>query len=396
VSRPRWRSSTTRAPARHGHHLDDDDAAPPPPPPAFTVGGTVDGLEGSGLVLVNGTTVLPVTGNGPFAFPGTVPDGSPYDVRVQAQPANPTQVCSVVDGTGTVRADVGTVAVHCARLATPSGLDTTFGTDGIATTSLGGTDDEATDAALLSDGGFVAVGHSDVHGIPDTGFGVARYTADGHPAPGFGASGFVTTDLTGHAHLAQAVAVQPDGKIVAVGEAQTTLIDFDFAVVRYNPDGTLDRTFGGDGTVVGDIGTNFVSGLALTPGGTILVAGSRGGGSTGLDIIVASFAPNGDLNRGFGTLGVAQADLSGSGGFDIGNDLALDSAGEIVVVGSATSATIKDTALVRFRLDGTLDTSLTVDFHGFGDEGNALAVQADGAIVAAGDDGAFEVMRAFL
>jgi hypothetical protein len=67
-----------------------------------------------------------------------------------------------------------------------------------------------------------------------------------------------------------------------------------------------------------------------------------------------------------------------------------------VVVGSATSPTVKDMALVRFRLDGTLDTSLTADFHGFGDEGNALAVDAHGAIVAAGDDGAFEVLRAFL
>jgi uncharacterized delta-60 repeat protein len=258
------------------------------------------------------------------------------------------------------------------------------------TTDLTGHADSANAVAVQPDGKIVVAGEAQ-RTLIDFDFAVARYNPDGTLDHSFGGDGIVTTDLGTQGDGATGVAIQPDGKIVATGPTDTGV-----GLVRYLPDGALDPTFGGVGTVVGAIGTNLVHGVVLTPGGTILVAGSRGGGNTGLDIIVASFAPNGEPNRGFGTLGVAQADLSGAGGFDIGNDLALDSAGEIVVVGSATSPTVKDMALVRFRLDGTLDTSLTADFHGFGDEGNALAVDAHGAIVAAGDDGAFEVLRAFL
>ena len=84
-------------------------------------------------MLVNRGTELHLSGNGRFTFPGTFPAGSPLDVRVQAQPTNPDQVCSVVDGTGTITADVTDVAVHCTRVAIPAGLDTTFGSGGRVT-----------------------------------------------------------------------------------------------------------------------------------------------------------------------------------------------------------------------------------------------------------------------
>lgn len=429
-------------------------------------------------------------------------------MRVQAQPTNPDQVCSVVDGTGTVTSDVSHVAIHCTRVATPTGLDTSFGaggristpgggdaravlirpdgriivvgrrdvganfhfqfgaaaydaagnldrsfgTQGIATIPLGGSDDEAFDAADDRDGGFVAVGRTDAAGLTNTDFGVARYTADGQPNPTFPTGGFVRTDVAGRADGANAVAVQADGKIIAAGFAQTTPIDFDFALVRYNADGTLDRSFGGDGiittdlgsqndaanavaiqpdgkivavgvtgenvavarylpdgaldpsfggtgTVVSDLGFDGVAnGVAITSGGTILVAGTRLGPHANLDPIVASYGPNGRLNAGFGDLGVADTDLSG--GDDFGDDLVLDSHGGIVVVGTASSPTVTDMALVRYRLDGTLDTFLTTDFHGAGDFGHALAVDPNGGIVAAGTiaDGSeneFGLIRAF-
>ncbi len=491
----------------------DDDDQPPTiqggAAQAFTVGGAIDGLEGSGLVLVDQTTQVQVTANGAFTFPGTFSAGTPYDVRVQAQPANPDQVCSVVDGVGTVTANVSNVAVHCARVATPTGLDTSFGvggrvstpgggdaravvirpdggiivvgrrdvgvnahtqfgaagydatgnvdpnfgTGGIATTPIGGADDGAFDAADDRDGGFVAVGRTDAAGLINTDFAVARYTADGKPNPAFPAGGFVTTDVAGRGDGANAVAVQPDGKIVAAGFAQTSPIDFDFALVRYNRDGTLDHSFGGDGivttelgdeheaanavaiqpdgkivavgdsgenvalarylpgggldptfggagTVVSDLGFDDVAnGVAITSGGTILIAGTRLGPHVNLDPYVASYGPNGRLNLGFGDFGIADTDLSG--GDDFGDDLVLDPQGDIVVVGTATSPTVTDMALVRYRPDGTLDTSLTTDFHGLGDFGHALAIDPRGRIVAAGTTGSgsgdeFALMRASL
>ena len=491
--------------------LDDDQPAATPggSSPAFKVGGVVDGLEGSGLVLVDQTTQLPVSGNGSFTFPGTFPAGSPYDVRVTAQPTNPDQVCSVVDGTGIITADVSNVAIHCTLVATPSGLDTSFGaggrvstpggadaravlvrsdggivvvgrrnvgvnghtqfgaagydasghldpnfgSGGIATTPIGGSNDQALDAADDRDGGFVAVGRTDAAGLTNTDFAVARYTAEGKPNPAFPAGGFVTTDVAGRGDGANAVVVQPDGKIVAAGFAQTSPIDFDFALVRYNADGTLDdsfggdgivttdlgseddvangvaiqpdgnivavgvtgenvalarylpngeldRTFGGTGTVVSDLGFDDVAnGVAITSGGTILIAGTRLGPHVNLDPYVASYGPNGKLNLGFGDLGIADTDLSG--GDDFGDDLVLDPAGGIVVVGTASSSTVTDMALVRYNLDGSLDTSLTTDFHGAGDFGHALAVDPAGGILAAGTiangsgDG-FGLIHAFL
>ena len=500
----------------------DDDQPPPPPPPAFTIGGTVDGLQGSGLVLTNFGAPLPVSANGGFTFPGTASEGQQYEIHVSTQPSNPNQVCTVQNGSGQVSsANVTNIAVHCAAVAaapgtgtapsgtSPSGLDTTFGdtgrvstpgsgearavliqpdgrivtvgprevgvnfhfdfgatrydaagnldssfgTGGIATTDLGGNDDEANDAALLPNGGFVVVGQADPAGLAHADFGVVRYTPDGSPDPGFNTTGIVTTDIGGRGDVANAVAVQPDGKIVVAGEAETAPGRFDFAVVRYNPDGTLDPgfdgdgivttdlgsgsdvanaialqgdgkivvaggtdedvalarylpdgkldpTFNGSGTVVSNIGTNLANGVAITPGGTILIAGTRSG-PNGLDAIVAGFTTSGALDLRFGHGGVAQADLSGQD--DFGNDLALDAQGNIVVVGTSDDPcsspacgptppppTGPDIALVRFTPDGTLDTTfadhgiLMADFQGASDNGDALAIDPQGRIVAAG------------
>jgi uncharacterized delta-60 repeat protein len=112
----------------------------------------------------------------------------------------------------------------------------------------------------------------------------------------------------------------------------------------------------------------------------------------------AGYGPNGKRNLAFGQLGVADTDVSG--GFDSGDDLAVDAAGRIVVVGRATSATVTDMALVRYKPDGTLDAGfdgdgvLTADFHGTGDFGHDLAVDSAGRIVAAGTTGEqFALMR---
>src|SRR5262249_49374277 len=101
-------------------------------PTTFTVGGTVSGLQGSGLVLleaISGSQLAP--GNGPFVFGIRKSAGQDYDVRVTTQPTNPLQVCTVANGTGTVGAsDVTDVAVTCTTPLPPGGLDDGFGTEG--------------------------------------------------------------------------------------------------------------------------------------------------------------------------------------------------------------------------------------------------------------------------
>src|SRR5262249_10955142 len=128
-----------------------------PAPAAFTIGGTVEGLQGSGLVLTDLGTDLTVTGNGPFTFPGTRPAGQSDEVAVRTQPHGPDQACTVQHGTGTVGgADVTDVLVHCEKLATPAGLDRTFGSDGRVSTPVGGGHGEA--VVIQPSGSIVTAG----------------------------------------------------------------------------------------------------------------------------------------------------------------------------------------------------------------------------------------------
>ena len=331
-------------------------------------------------------------------------------------------------------------------------LDSSFGTGGIATTDLGGADDQALDAALLPDNGIVAVGRTDALGVLKAAFGVVRYLPDGTLNPSFGSGGIVTTPVFGKGAVANAVAVQPDGKIVVAGFAiGASGIDSDFALARYNPDGTLDSTFGTGGIVttdlgtqdddaralaiqpdgkivvvgntadkvalarftvdgsldptfgsggvtISDLGTNVATGVALTSGGLIVVVGSSGG-----DFMLARYDSDGVLDTAFGVGGVVKTDLSG--GDDFAEGVTVDAAGRIIVVGRATSPTILDMALVRYTPDGTLDTSfagdgiLAADFHGSGEFGQDVALDSAGRIVAAGytangSDIEFALMRA--
>jgi hypothetical protein len=100
-----------------GDALDND--SDKPPQPFGSIGGTVTGLVGTGLVLKdNGADDLQVSSNGPFSFPAAVKSGGPYAVTISSQPTSPTQVCSVGNGSGTVQgADVTNVAVTCSTSA---------------------------------------------------------------------------------------------------------------------------------------------------------------------------------------------------------------------------------------------------------------------------------------
>jgi uncharacterized delta-60 repeat protein len=343
------------------------------------------------------------------------------------------------------------------RHDTSGNLDQGFGTNGIVTTDLGGAGDQAYDAALLPDGGIVAVGRTDAAGILNSDFGVVRYDAEGHPGGNFGTNGVVKTDFVGRGDQANAVAVLPDGKIVVAGFAFTSPIDSDFAVARYTPQGQLDPSFGNGGLVTTNLGTNsddaraitiqpdgkivvagtageniavmrytsagqpdgsfgtggstitdlgfedVATGVALTPGGQIVISGYTVGAKANRDFLLARYrSDNGSLDTTFGDHGVVKTDF-GSGD-DYAENLVVDGAGRIILVGRATSSTILDMALARYTPEGTLDTSfanngtLTADFHGLGEFGQDVALDSAGRIVAAGytangGDTQFALMR---
>jgi uncharacterized delta-60 repeat protein len=263
-------------------------------------------------------------------------------------------------------------------------LDPSFGTGGKVTTDFAAGGDQATAVAVQADGKLVAAGTAFTGQFSD--FALARYNPDGTLDPSFGTGGKVTTNIDGGGNDATALAIQADGKLVVAGSAFTGA-GVDFAVARYNPDGTLDANFGTGGKVTTDFAGGFdqANALIVQADGKLVVAGSTE--FTAIDFALARYNPDGTLDASFGTGGQVVTDL---GGTDRAFALAVQG-GKLVAAG-LTFTTNGDFGLVRYNADGTLDASfgaggkVTTDFAGFTDWAFALAVQG-GKLVAAGRAG---------
>ena len=378
--------------------IEDDDRGVEPG--GFAIGGAVSGLLGSGLVLDNQGDRLQVAGNGPFQFAGRRADQAIYDVRVASQPTNPDQVCTVANGAGTVAgADVTNIGVNCVTAPPVAGLDPSFGGDGKVSTPSG----SAEAVAVQPDGAIVTAGNDSL-GLD---FQLMRHQPDGDLDPSFGGGdGIVTTSFGGPlgAPLSRDeafdVALQPDGKILVAGSAQLTGTSLDFVVARYNPDGSPDTGFGGgDGFVTTDFGSgaDVANGVAVQPDGRIVLAGHAGvprGPGLGFDndFAVARYEPDGDLDLSFSSDGRVTTDLQTFlEDSDLGQDVALQADGRIVVVGDHRQ--VRDFGLVRYEADGALDSSfgnggVVIGDFAAGEGMRGVAVQPDGRIVVAGFSGA--------
>jgi uncharacterized delta-60 repeat protein len=259
-----------------------------------------------------------------------------------------------------------------ARYNTDGSLDTTFDGDGKVITGLAVVEDVLTDLILQKDGKILAVGLVGVSKSYD--FALVRYNANGSLDTTFGQGGRVRTDF-GYDDYARSVSLQADGKIVVAGRTLNGE-EGDFALARYNPNGSLDTSFGVNGKVV----TSFVrntgyscnkfegaNDVTVLPDGRILVAGETGG----QDFALARYNPNGSLDTSFGVpviKGTANHDtLVGTTGNDIlqglaGNDTITGGAGNDTLSGGAgndsmVGGTGNDTYMVDSVGDQTLETS---------------------------------------
>jgi uncharacterized delta-60 repeat protein len=269
--------------------------------------------------------------------------------------------------------------------ATPGALDPSFGQGGKVTTPIGPGNDSAYALALQPDGKLVAAGNT-WNGSSDT--ALARYNPDGSLDTSFNGNGKVTTAISPGDDWAAALALQPDGKIVTAG-ASCNGSDCDFALARYNPDGSLDTSFHGTGEVTTAIGSgdDWATALALQPDGKIVAAGASWNGSN-YDIALARYTPDGSLDTSFHGTGTLTTAIGP--GSDSAQALVLQSDGKLVVAGISSNGWNNDFALARYTPDGSLDTS----FHGTGtvttaigpanDNAYDLALQPDGKLVAAG------------
>jgi uncharacterized delta-60 repeat protein len=274
-------------------------------------------------------------------------------------------------------------------------LDPSFGTGGLVTTEFSSGDSYGFAVALQADGKIVVAGRA--YNGSDFDFAVTRYNSDGSLDTSFSGDGKVTTDFGSGDDRGYAVAIQPaDGKIVVAGYVSYSESNDDFALARYNGDGSLDVSFSDDGKVTTDFGGGYDWGyaVAIQPAdGKIVVVGGSYNGSN-LDIALARYNIDGRLDTSFSGDGKVTTDFGM--GSDSGLAVAIQPAdGKIVVAGYAYKFSgfygNNDFALARYNVDGSLDTSfsgdgiLTTDFVNSVDEDAvAVVLQADGKIVAAG------------
>ncbi len=254
--------------------------------------------------------------------------------------------------------------------AAPGDLDTSFGDDGRVTTSFGGGGDFAADVVVQPDGRIVVAGSTGAGGVSD--FALARYLPNGSLDRSFSDDGMVTTAFPDGAGGtgASGIALQPDGRIVAAGGAG------EFAVVRYNADGTLDTAFSGDGLQTVDVGSyeSSASDVAVDALGRIVLVGT---GHTfdpvnSRDSAVVRLAPDGGPDPSFGFNGVYTLDLSGEGFEHLGAVAPLPDGGFTVTGGSAYLGSPPPELVAR-------------RFVQSGDELEAFNRPRDGRLVASGE-----------
>ena len=283
--------------------------------------------------------------------------------------------------------------------AATGALDPSFGVQGTVTTDLvGPVGDSPANALLLQpDGKLLAVGDSDANPTdgqdPMPQISLVRYNPDGSWDPSFGSYGVVRTTIPGGNAYANAAVLQPDGKIVVAGYYWPNGPRA-FALLRYNPDGSLDPSFGAGGiaiTPVGD-GESEAYGVALQSDGK-LVAGGVATDSNGSSSALVRYNADGTIDTSFGSNGIVVDTQMRQHGFAA---IALQPDGKILGVGQGAIWPWTATPLTRFNPDGTPDSS-------FGSGGvskaatgqaDALTLQPDGKIVVAGENSnSFSVTR---
>lgn len=395
-------------------------AAPPTPPPDAARPGVLPSA-GSGRPLLEQRRILRTLTGLPDAGPGGGPEVPANRIPPGFGTLDPTfgtrgTVTTTVPGVQVGASDVALlddqsiVAVGgalagagpdfaIARYRPDGSLDPAFGTGGLVVTGWPAAPGAAgaQGVAVAAGNRIVVVGTAGLGGGNDIGVAVARYRPDGSLDPAFGIGGKVVTSVSPVGDGgANAVAIQPDGKIVAVGGGNDQDGNADFMAVRYLPDGRMDTSFANNGVALVPIpgGDANASAVALQPDGGIVLAGTAvGPGDAGQQFAVARLTPRGAPDPRFGSDGVVLAqfrpgeDKGGAQAVVLGRD------GRLVVAGvGETSAGLAAFGLMRLLADGRLDTAfgtggkVLTEFDGES-VASRVVTRPDGGMVAVGSSG---------
>ncbi len=346
-------------------------------------------MQADGKILLGGTTFISAY-NSDFALVRYNADGSQDlsfsgDGKLTTDCGGSDYCCSItIQSDGQIlAAGVSDNHFTLARYNTDGTLDTSFSDDGKVTTDILSTSNADTSVVQV-DGKILLAGGNNAD------FALVRFNMDGTLDTTFSDDGKVTTDFDGGTDLGNSIVVQPDEKILVAGSSSGA-----FALARYNTDGTLDATFSDDGKLTTGFATgihSWSSGESVTfqpADGKILVAGmTYNADFWRYDFALARYNTDGTMDTSFNSDGKVTTGLSQ---YDKGYSVVVQSDGKILVAGGAQWGTTWGIALVRYNTDGMLDTSfdgdgrVTTKVYDYGfTSGFDMKVQADGKILVAG------------
>jgi uncharacterized delta-60 repeat protein len=285
-----------------------------------------------------------------------------------------------------------------ARFNIDGSPDTSFGTNGIITTSFQTPSLEAGASSVIQqpDGKIIAVGTNlfgESFKSAISGFAIARYNLDGSLDTSFGTNGLITDDLEGTSFSrgnVDNVILQSDGKFVVFGtNTRSSAPGRKLVIKRYNSNGTLDTSFNSSITEIG-LESDFALNRAVNAGDKIILAGT-----TTQDFLLARYNSDGTPDNSFGTNGRITTDIDTSSS-DRGESIVIQTDGKIIVAGIASKSTtggnVGRFAIVRYNTNGTIDDTfgtngkILTDFNQ-GKEQNSVGsikLQSDGSILLVG------------
>ena len=263
-------------------------------------------------------------------------------------------------------------------------LDYSFGVNGKVTTDFWGFGDEANDMLLQPDGKIVVVGTGGY-----SNFGIARYNTDGSLDTSFNNTGLVIIDFLNANAYAWTTEIQSDGKIVVAGTSSPTPYNY-FAITRLTKNGHIDNSFGINGKVITDFGSqnNFAEAMKIQEDGKIILAGySYCFPNYSQDFSIVRYNTDGSTDYTFGNNGFVRTDFGTS---DYGYSVAIQNDNKIIVAGYSGYPDSSNFAIARYNTFGILDSTfgsfgkVTTNFGGMWDFGFSMILQTDGKIIVAG------------
>lgn len=269
---------------------------------------------------------------------------------------------------------------------TPNGLlDSSFNGTGYLDIGFGTLQDIGKCVKVQPDGKIILGGTS---GNTAQYFTMVRLNSNGSIDTTFGTGGKVQTSFSGTESFANSIAIQPDGKIILGGYTVNAPFAKDFAMIRYDSNGSVDATFGVNGKVITTINasySDYIQKLIIQNDGKIIAAGTTSF-EMGPQLAMVRYLSNGSLDSGFGTNGVVIAN-----GYGLGNDVALQADGKIILVGGENADVF---SVLRYLNNGTVDPAFGTNglVSAFEDipysrQASSVLIQSDNKIVVSGMTG---------